>query len=214
MRGKKAGPVGEESLPEAGAVGRTVAFPPERSVPEWSDETLALFEELTPLERAWVEWFASCNNAIQAYRLATGRADDEDVSRNSGWQIKCRPRVKAAVAAAFKDRSAAPLMDRGYKLTVLREQIEQARRSADPRARANIPKLVELAAKLQGEIVQRSEVEHRGDGQSVNVNVRVNAVLAEVAQLIAGRTGRPPVGIGRAGAVADRAGGDDPVGAE
>lgn len=201
----------ESTRPEAEA-GPELAYPPRG--PEWSPETLDLFSCLTPLERAWVEWFVSCNNSIQAYRLATGRQDDEGISRTNGAQIKRRPRVQAAVAAALKDRSAAPLMDRGYKLEVLQEEIEAARRSADPKAKARIPKLVEVAAKLQGEIVQRSEVEHSGNAQSVDVNVRVHAVLAEVAQLIAGRTGRPPVGIGRAGAVADRAGGNDPVGAE
>ncbi len=210
--GKKKDALGDETRPEAEAGAAGVAYPPRG--PEWSPETLDLLAALTPLERAWVEWFASCNNSIQAYRLATGRTDDEGMSRTNGAQIKRRPRVRAAVAAALKDRSAAPLMDRGYKLDVLQEEIEAARRSSDPRAKARLPKLIEVAAKLQGEIVQRSEVEHRGDGQSANVNIRINAVLAEVAGLIAGRTGRPPLGIGRAGQVPDRAGADDPVGAE
>lgn len=145
----------EAGAPEA--EGGTVTFPAGEAVPEWSAETLALFAELTALERAWVEWFVTCNNAIQAYRLATGRVNEDGVSRTNGWQIKCRPRVRAATASAMKDRGVGPMMDRDYKLMVIREQVEQARRSADPKARAGISRLLKLAADLQGEIVRRSQ---------------------------------------------------------
>lgn len=160
--------------------------PEGHQIPEWSPETLKAFEPLTPLERAFVEWFTVCNQSQQAWRKATGRLNEDNLSRNNSYCIRHRPRVKAAIELALKDRAVGPLMDRSYKLTLIREKLEQFRESPDPKLLAQIPKLVKLAAELQGEIIEKKEVAHHGLGERSNISVFISQIVAEAKGLIPG----------------------------
>ncbi len=156
------------------------------SVPDWSEKTLALLDDLTPLERSFVEWYATGKTSADAYRLASGRTDFLDRSAStSGAQIKARPHVKLAIAAALNDRSFGARRDREWKLQQLGSLVDRYNNSTDPRDWDRIPPIIELMAKLQGEIVQRAEVKHEGLEQGRDVRVRIADIIAEV-------TGRRP----------------------
>lgn len=157
--------------------------PEGHQIPEWSPETLKAFGPLTPLERAFVEWFTVCNQSQQAWRMATGRLNEDNLSRNNSYCIRHRPRVKAAIDLALRDRAVGPLMDRAYKLTMIREKLEEFRLSKDPKLLAQIPKLLKLAAELQGEIVEKKEVAHHGLGERSSISVFISQIIAEAKGL-------------------------------
>jgi hypothetical protein len=186
-------------------------------VPGWSPETLAAFDGLTPLERSFVEWYATGGNAAEAYRQATGSEYTDrhtDSTRNNGYAIRSRPRVRAAIDAAMNDVNFDARMNRQWMLQRLQVALDKAEASSEPGDQATVAKIIKTIAELKGEIVKKSEVEHRGNAERVDIHLRVDSMLAEVSRLVAGRTGRPPIGVGGAGRAVEGRGVGDPVGAE
>jgi hypothetical protein len=159
-------------------------------VPDWSDETLALFADLTALEQTWVEWYVVGVNAAEAYRRAVGfdpSGGGRDYGKQYGYEIRRRPRVKKAIEAALKDRNFDARMDREWKLMVIREQLEYARDSRDVRLAGNIPRLLKLAAELQGELPWRPEPPAAQLQARAGVRQRIEEILADAQRFIAGR---------------------------
>src|SRR5687768_8747474 len=87
-----------------------VRLPPPNSVVDWSPPTLALLGQLTPLEQGLVQWMAAGCSAAEAYRRTTG--NDSMSARQSAYQVRSRPAVRAALAAALADRNLGARLDR------------------------------------------------------------------------------------------------------
>src|SRR4051794_11343315 len=100
---------------------RPPAFPDSADVPDWSADTLACLTDLTPLERAFTEWYSTGLNAAEAYRKAVGRPPGKagDAAAQMGYKLRNRPRVKVAIAAALGDRNVGARMDREWLLQKL-----------------------------------------------------------------------------------------------
>lgn len=189
-----------------------VTYPDPAVVPDWTESTLILLAGLTPLERAVVEWVATGCSAADAYRRATKR--ETDTAKQNAYDIRHRPTVAAAIQSALKDRNVGARCDREWKLAKLQAAIAKCEASDHPLAPGTLGKLVKTMAELQGEITQKSEVQHNGLPERVDVHLRVDSMLAEVARLISGRTGRTPIGIGGAGRTVEAERVDDPVDAK
>ena len=169
---------------------KDACFPHPSEVPDWSPGTLALLEGLTVLERAWVEWFVADGNAAEAYRRATGAeyTDREtDTTRKSGHQIAARPRVKAAVDAAMKDRNFNARSDLEWKLAKVRKAIARCEKMESLQAQQTLVDLVMKMATLQGEVRPAGETD--GGDQRGGIRVRILEILADADRLVGGRKG-------------------------
>jgi hypothetical protein len=128
-----------------------IAYPAPADTPDWSPETLALLDDLTPLQRAFVEWYASGCSAAAAYRKASGR-DPGPTARNNGAQLLNKPHVRVAVAAALRDRNVGARCDREWMLQKLYEVAEQCERSGRVADMNALIGALRLMARLQGEL--------------------------------------------------------------
>jgi hypothetical protein len=170
--------------------GDSVRYPTAAEVPDWSPATLAAFEGLTKLERAFVEWYVAGKNAAEAYRLARGADEsdaEQDYSRQYGYAIQSRPRVKAAVEAGLKDRNFGARSDLEWKLAKLRAAIEKCERSNDIKAQVALGGLIHKMAELQGEVRPTGETD--GGDQRGGVRVRILEILADADRLVGSRKG-------------------------
>jgi hypothetical protein len=162
-----------------------VPMPLRDEVPEWSEETLKTFERLTPLERSWVEHFASGGNASEAYRRATGRKytdRDTDTSRMNARNIRTRPRVQAAVKAALKDLNFDARMNRSWMLSRLVAALDKVEESSRPRDQGNVVKIIRAIAELKGELVKK--VAHSGEvGERSEVRKRMDELIENARRL-------------------------------
>jgi hypothetical protein len=104
------------------------------------------------LERAFVEWFASGLSAAAAVRKAAGRdaGPAPDASRQQGYKLRARPRVKAAIEACLADRTAAARLDREWLLQKLLAYIDDCEQRGSPRATRRLIEALQLVGKLQG----------------------------------------------------------------
>lgn len=171
---------------------RVVAYYPKpEDVPEWSDATLVALDELTPLERSVVEWYATGCSGAEAYRRARRLEPPDgeyDTARNNAWGILARPRVKIALDACRKDVSFGPRMDREWMLKRLRVALEKAERSTKPSDQDTVARIVKTIAELKGELAQNNRNPNDGDAQRGSVRVRIIEILADADRLAARRT--------------------------
>ena len=128
-----------------------VAYPDAASVPDWSPETVTLLEDLTPLQRTFVEWYVTGSTAAEAYRKASGR-DPGPTARNNGSQLLNKPRVRVAVAAAMRDRNFDARSDREWMLMNLRAVVEHCSGSGRVEDMNSLIAAIRLMARLQGEL--------------------------------------------------------------
>src|SRR5947209_11748801 len=96
--------------------------------PDWSAETLAVLDDLTPLRRSFVEWYVAGLCGAEAYRRASGR-DPGAGARNNAAQLLRRADVRAAIAVATRDRNVGARRDREWMLEHLRATVEYCRHS-------------------------------------------------------------------------------------
>jgi hypothetical protein len=167
-------------------------YPCPEEVPDWSPETKALLNDLTLLERSFVEWLASGMNAAEAYRKATGteyKDRETDTTRMNGYIIRSRPRVKMAIDAAMKDMNFAARLDRATMLQRLQVALEKAEKSDKPADQDTVARIIKTIAELTGELVRHTRDLTDGSGQRGNVRIRITEILAD-ADRYAGRT--PP----------------------
>jgi hypothetical protein len=161
-------------------------YPAAASVPDWSEQTLALMANLTPLERAFTEWVATGRSAADAHRMATGRASGTSAARQQGHKLKARPRVRAAIDAALKDRNVGARMDREWLIARTGEAIERLR--FDERRHfpaAALCRLIKLLAELQGELPVRGQPYRPPVEQSPAAVAAVNRFTARVQEVLA-----------------------------
>ena len=113
------------------------------------------------MERSFVEWYVVGLNSVAAYRKARGAeytGRESDTTRNYGYAIRSRPRVKAAIDAAMKDVNFDARMDRQWMLQRLQVALDKAEASDEPADQATVAKIIKTIAELKGEIGRRSEV--------------------------------------------------------
>lgn len=161
-------------------------IPSPDTIPDWSDETIRLLENLTNLERGFVEWMTTGRSAADSYRLASGRRFFFDKRANlSGSQLKNKPAVKEALNSALKDRGFGARFDREWKLQMLGSKAEKLSVSHDPEDTERLLKTIKLMAELQGEYVKKveQEVTNYGDPKSGDVSVRISQILVEAKRL-------------------------------
>lgn len=173
-------------------------FPHPAVVPDWSEATLALFEPLSVLERAFVEWYVAGGNAAEAYRRATGAeyTDREtDSTRKMGYKLAARPRVKVAVDAAMKDRNFNARCDLEWKLSKIKKAIAKCEDMDSLQAQQAVADLTIKLATLQGEIKRDDE---SGLDKRSNVRVRVLEIIAEAVGVHGGPEAANLQGPGRA----------------
>lgn len=151
--------------------------PPPAGVPDWSPATRALLADLTPLQRAFAEWYACGYSAAEAYRRASGRGGNMD--RQSAYQVKGHPAVREAIQACLGDRNFGARMDREWKLQVVFEQVSRARQSRDPRMLALIPRFLRLAAELQGEVGQTVAPKDNPAAGKSDIRERMDRLIAQ-----------------------------------
>src|SRR4029077_2369315 len=109
-----------------------VAYPNPAEVPDWTAETAALLDDLTPLQSAFVQWMATGRTAAEAYRLAAGR-DPGPTARNNAAQLARKPHVRAALTAALRDRNVGARCDGEWVLQKLFAVVERCERSGRTR---------------------------------------------------------------------------------
>jgi len=141
-------PAGQRS---ASARPDSVAYPDPAHVPDWSPETLALLEDLTPLQRAFIEWYVSGCSAAEAYRKASGR-DPGPSARNNGAQLLNKPHVRTAVAAAMRDRNVGARYDREWLLQKLYAVVCRCERSDRIGDMNVLIAAIRTMARIQGEL--------------------------------------------------------------
>ena len=124
------------------------------NTPDWSEPTLKLLSELSPLERRFVEFFATGRSAAESYRLATGIARPS--ARQQAHKIRVRPHVQAAIAAAMGDRNLSCRLDREWMLQRLQRQIEECEESPKYSDKRLLLDAIMAVAKLQGYLGGRS----------------------------------------------------------
>jgi len=167
--------------------------PAAAAVSAWSEATRDLLAGLTSLERRWVEAFARGLNAASAYRHAAGitvHPDEPDHSRQYGYAIRTRPRVRLAVAAACRDVSAGPRLTRRQMITTLMAAIETCEGSNRRRDLRVLCRLLRLAADLGGHI-PRGQRDQRRLAPQAAVDGRIQEVLASVRRQIEDRSALP-----------------------
>lgn len=150
-----------------------VSLPPAAETPDWTPPTLALLDNLTPLERGVVEWKASGCSSAEAYRRASGR--DSASARQAGHQILARPRVAAALAAALSDRNVGARVDREWMLSKLFATICEAQDLHTPAGMRVLVSALNLVARLKGEV---------GPGRAARPTEAQTAHRADVARRI------------------------------
>lgn len=169
-----------------GGTGAVVTCPLPSHVPDWSDETMALMEELTPLQQTFVAWIVAGKNMTEAYRLASGRMDaTSQAVCPIAHNLKKIPKVKAAIAAAIRDRNFGARMDREWMLMKCMAQIEECEKSTDIRRKNAIPQLIRLVAELKGEITQKHEHKIDAEPQQSDVRERMDRLI-EAAERLTG----------------------------
>lgn len=134
-------------------------LPPE-DVPEWSPETMAALDELTPNERLFAEYISMGDNAAEAYRRVSGREytdRESDTTRMIGYQWRSRPRVDKAIRLCMKDMNFGAAMDREWILQRLRVALEKAEASNAPYAQQIAGELLDRIAKLKGEYLPEKQ---------------------------------------------------------
>jgi hypothetical protein len=148
LRRRAARPVARTASPPAAA---------SSAAPDWSERTLALLSELSPLERAFAEWYASGLSAAEAFRRAAGlpHGPAPDASRQQGYKLRTRPRVKAAIEACLGDRNLGARLDREALLAKLFKVIEQCEGSDHPRDKATLVGALLVVARMQGYLTGR-----------------------------------------------------------
>jgi phage terminase small subunit len=169
-----------------GGTGETITCPLPSHVPDWSDETMALMEELTPLQQTFVAWIVAGKNMTESYRLASGRMNDPSNSiAPIAHNLKKSPKIKAAIAAATRDRNFGARMDREWMLMKCMAQIEECENSTDIRRKNAIPQLIRLVAELKGEITQKHEHKIDVEPQQSDVRERMDRLI-EAAERLTG----------------------------
>jgi len=127
------------------------SYPRPADVPDWSPATATLLDDLSALQRAFVEWYTAGCSAAEAYRKASGR-DPGPTARNNGAQLLNKPHVRVALAAALRDRNAGARCDREWllqKLYAIVERCDRSGRVADMNALIGA---IRLMARIQGEL--------------------------------------------------------------
>ena len=154
----------QQAVNEANALRVLPNIPPldEELVPEWSPETQAALEELTPDEQRFVEYYTMGCNAAECYRRIRGveyNDRDSDRTRIQGYKIRTRPRVDAAIKLAMKDAAFGAGMDREWMLQRLRVAVERAEACGGHNAQLVVGELIDRIAKLKGEYLpERQEI--------------------------------------------------------
>jgi Terminase small subunit len=159
-------------------------------VPDWSQETLDLLARLTPLERGFVEHYASGCNGAEAYRRASGReaGADTDTSRQLAYKIKNRPRVRAALQAALADRNVGARVDREWIIQKLHSIVCKCEESGSVRAMNTLATAIRLMARVQGELDgSRQPPPSAQAGGPGHVRRRIEEIIADVERLAAER---------------------------
>lgn len=186
-------------------------MPPAERTRAWSIETEELLAGLTGLERAFCEWYCIHLNAHKAYMRASGRPDEGWRTRQLASKLKGRPAVAKAIESMMLDRSNIAIMDREYKLQVIKDKIEEMRESMDPLVLRTLGFYLRLAADLQGDIVQKKEVKvEHGAIERSRISVFISQIIAEAKGLEpgakapgSGADGSPAQGIARPALGAD-----------
>ena len=164
-----------------------VRRPQPSEVPGWSPNTLELFARLSPLERGFVEWYATGASAAEAYRRAAGRdaTDGTDASRQLGYKIRVRPRVQAAVDSALRDQNFDARCDRQWVLMKLMAVVDKCEESHEPSAIKTLIAALRLIAKLKGLLAYRpSEVRPDGMSTASTIQTRVEEIMADARRRI------------------------------
>lgn len=145
-----------------------------KKLPNWSDKTLELLTQLTPLERGMVEWMTTGCTVADAYRIASNRVDFLDKNANSNaYDIARRPHVKEALDAALGDRHFGARYDREFKLQYLGGMLARLQESTDPADIDRAVNIIKLMSLMQGEIVRKQEttVLNSTDGRSIHTRI-------------------------------------------
>jgi hypothetical protein len=159
----------------------TVQRPAPLEVPDWSPATLELLARLTPLERGFVEWYATGASAAEAYRQAAGRDVEEgaDASRQLGYKIRVRPRVQAAIDSALKDQNFDARCDRQWMLRKLMVIVDKCEESDKPGAVNALIDAIRLIANLTGLLPYRPPEVAQAEPE-VRRQCDVKAMVAEI----------------------------------
>ena len=137
---------------------KTVILPPlpkpdADDVPEWSEETERALQQLTVIERSFVENLATGCNHAEAYRRASGVEYDNreyDTTRTRAYRFMSRPRVQAALHLAMKDMNFDARMDRKWILQRLEVALAKAEKESSGESAARI---LEIIARVKGEML-------------------------------------------------------------
>jgi hypothetical protein len=167
--GRKPGPLAAED----------VAFPSATDIPQWSEPTLRLLRDLSPLQRAFAEWTAAGYSGAEAYRRASRRADLGPNARNNAALLNRNPKVRVAIDAALGDSNFGALMDRSWLFAKLLNAVEKAEDSDSPRAAAVVCRLVRLVAELKGEFGRSRQPVPASTPQVAKVYEQFEEVLAQ-----------------------------------
>jgi hypothetical protein len=119
-------------------------------VPQWSPATLALLDQLRPVERMFAQWVAAGLTSTAALRRAAGRTTRG--LAQSANRMRRRPDLRAAIDACLKDASVGPRVSRAWLMDRLLIALGKAESAPGPRAAATTVRCVTLLARLQGDM--------------------------------------------------------------
>jgi hypothetical protein len=170
--------------PQSSAAAPEIRLPPASEVPDYSPDTLALLDELTPLERGVVEWRVANLSVAECYRRASGK--ESATAKQGGYQILRRPRVAVALDAVLHDRGSDARYDREWKIARLVRIVNECSELGTPAACQTLMKALDAMGRLQGELPLGRSGRRRPPPPSPSplsshsgVKQRIEAILAD-----------------------------------